>query len=97
MTASAMAPLVAPLLRPRGRALCRLPLVTLAPEPPTRKPQPKPAPSFVAEFGEEVVARADEMRGSLEAYQQERINAIYTDGRAELDRLAAMRILPQRD
>ena len=97
VTATAMAPFVAPLLQPRGRARCRLPLVALAPEPPTRKPQPQPASSFEEEFGSAVAARAAEIRASLQAYQQERLNAIYTDGRAELDRLAAMRVLPERE
>lgn len=93
--ATALAPLVAPLLEPRGRALCRLPLVELAPAPKLASYHPMPADSLGAQFGVETASRAEELRGALSAWWGERSTTGVADVRAELDRLAAMRVLPK--
>ena len=49
-----------------------------------------------ATFGTEVALRADELLAAISARQAERTMMIHTDGRAELDRLEAMHLLPKR-
>lgn len=89
-----LAPFVQPLLQPRGRALCRLPLAPLAPAPKLASYQPMPADSFATEFGAEAAARASELHGALVKWHTERATIGHADVRAELDRFAAMRVLP---
>src|SRR5512140_2269743 len=67
--AAEMQPFVEPLLRPRGKAGCRLPLVPLVPEPRLRTNQPKPLEPFAPEFGVVVAERAAEVREILAARQ----------------------------
>lgn len=93
--AANMLPFVEPLLRPRGKAKCRLPLVPLVPEPPLRMRQPTPVEPFAPEFGAEVAERAAEVKEILAARQRELTSMMHVDGRSELDRLAAMGVLPR--
>jgi len=65
--ATDLAPLVAPLLQPRGRALCRLPLVSLAPAPKLAMFHPMPGDTLAADFGDDVAARAAETRAAFNA------------------------------
>lgn len=93
--ASDLAPFVAPLLRPRGRAHCRLPLVSLAPAPKLAMFHPVPDDALAAQFGDTVAARALEARAALATWEVERVKMTRAEGQAELDRLAAMRVLPK--
>lgn len=88
-------PFVAPLLQPRGRSLCPLPLVPLAPRRSASVPQPKPAGSLADTFGAAAEARSIAVRDQLHARQRAVTSMIVTDGTSELDRLAAMRVLPK--
>lgn len=90
-----MLPFVEPLRQPRGKAKCRLPLVPLAPQPPLKITQPAPAEPFPGEFGAAVAARAAEVREMLAVRQRELTSMVHVDGRSELDRLAAMGVLPR--
>lgn len=93
--AAGMLPFVAPLLRPRGKATCRLPLVPLVPEPPHGMRQPTPVEPFAPEFEADVAARAAEVRAALAAAQRDLTSMVHVDGQSELDRLAAMGVLPR--
>lgn len=95
--ASMLAPLAAPLLAPRGRAACRLPVVPLAPARGRADNHPVPAATLAAEFGAEVAERIAELRTGLVEKQREATAMIHVDGRAELDRLEALRVLPKQD
>lgn len=93
--AADMLPFVEPLLRTRGKAKCRLPLVPLRPEPPLAMRHPTPAEPFAPEFGAGVAARAADARELLAAMQRDLTSMVHVDGRSELDRLAAMGVLPR--
>lgn len=93
--AADMLPFVEPLLRPRGKAKCRLPLVPLRPEPTLATRNPTPAEPFAPEFGVEVAARAADAKELLAAMQRDLTSMVHVDGRSELDRLAAMGVLPR--
>ena len=88
--------LVEPLLQPRGRARCRLPLAEIPPEPHGigSYRRHRPAESFRIDFGPEAAERSDLVRATLDDLQRSLTSMIHTDGKSELDRLAAMRILP---
>ncbi len=92
--ASEMLPFVAPLLQPRGRSLCPLPLAPLAPHRSASLPHPKPAGSLADTFGAAAEARSSAVRDELHSRQSALTSMIHTDGTSELDRLAAMRVLP---
>jgi len=93
--AAHMLPFAESLLRPRGKATCRLPLVPLAPERPLSMKEPTPAEPFAPEFGTEAAARAADVRELLAAMQRDLTSMVHVDGRSELDRLAAMGVLPR--
>lgn len=93
--AADMLPFVATLLEPRGRPKCRLPLVPLEPEPRHRIPQPRPAAPFPPELDAAVATRAAAVMEALAVRQRELVAMVHVDGRSELDRLAAMGVLPR--
>lgn len=92
--AADMFPFVEPLRRPRGRARCRLPFVPLVPDPTGSYRFPKPIEPIAGELGPTVADRLAAVREELDARFQSLTSMIYTDGAAELDRLAALRVLP---
>lgn len=92
--ATELAPLVTPLLRPRGRARCPLPLAPLAPAPKLATFHPVPADSLGEVLGAAAAWRASALRASLVDALREQTVTVRADGQAELDRLAAMRVLP---
>ena len=93
--ASDLAPLVEPLRRPRGRALCRLPIAGLVGDPTGSYREPTPCAATVArELGAEVITRMEEARDLVATHVSELTSMVHTDGTAELDRLAALRLLP---
>lgn len=92
--ASELAPLVAPLLLPRGRARCALPLAPLAPAPKLAMFHPVPDDSLGDILGTAAAWRSSVQREALLAALREQTQTVRADGQAELDRLAAMRVLP---
>jgi len=95
LQAAALAPFVAPLLEPRGRALCRLPMVPLAPASKLATFHPLPADRLAADFGAEAAYRSSEVRRELDAWNAAHGMTRNADAVAELVRLAAMRVLPK--
>jgi hypothetical protein len=94
VTASEMARFVDP-ARGRGqRPRCRLPLVPLLPDPTKSYRQPMPADPLHSEFGEEAAIRSAEARTTLEAQRRAHSTHVHADVASELDRLAALRVLP---
>ena len=93
--ASELAPLVESLRRPRGRPQCRLPIVSLLGDPTGSYRQPMPDVATIAtELGAEVVARMDEAHDAVATHASELTSMVHADGTSELDRLAALRLLP---
>lgn len=94
--ASELLPHVEPLRAPRGRARCRLPVAPILPSFNVHDFDPQPDPvSLAAALGPAIAERAVAVREHLLAEQHERTAMIHVDGRAELDRLAALRVLPR--
>lgn len=93
--AADMLPFVESLLRPRGKAKCRLPLVPLMPQDPLHSRQATPVEPFAPEFGAEVAERAAAVKEILAERQRATMSMVHVDGRSELDRLAAMGVLPR--
>lgn len=93
--ASVMLPFVVSLRAPRGRATCRLPIAPLV-DASGRDRQPRPTPALADELGPAARVRADEARRLVTTRQQALTADVHADGQSELDRLAAMRVLPPR-
>lgn len=96
--ASDMVDLVQDLLRPRGRARCRLPLAEIRADPHGvgSYRRHRPAESFDDDFGTAAAERCDQVLVRLSELQGSLTAMIHTDGAAELDRLAALRLLPPK-
>ena len=91
--AAALLPFVVRLTASRGKASCRLPIAPLV-DASGRDRQPRPTPALADELGAAAHARSEEARRLVTKRQRALTADVHADGQSELDRLAAMRVLP---